>query len=259
MPGQNMGQTNGVEAVPNDGKPEHQLPYTPHGLQAYKSHKALEGYDSSAENEEYRGTPDNNTDFNDPRELCEPLGFPRMNHYHVGETVIYQNEFSMAMLYQNDQRFRIIWTDGRDLARLLVDGGVHVGKGWAKDKATQIRRPAFYGYSVGKWSDDTTLVVETLGTLPEDRVWLDETGRPISDQIHVTETFHRVDHDHMDWTETINDPKMYTKPWVTMKAHMVLANPHQNPPSIICSPVEIKKYYEEYGNVVSGVDDGKKK
>ncbi len=64
---------------------------------------------------------------------------------------------------------------------------------------------------------------------------------------------------HLDWTEEINDPKMYTKPWVTMKAHMVLGNQHQNPPEIICSPVEIKKYYEEYGNVVSGVDGGSKK
>ncbi len=181
-------------AEPNDGKPErNQLPYTPLQLQAYKSHKALEGYDSAAENEEYRGTPDNNTDFNDPRELCEPLGFPRVNHYHVGETVIYQNEFSMSILYQNDQRFRIIWTDGRDVPT-LVDGGVHVGKGWAKDSNTD-QEARFYGYSVGKWTEDTTHVVETLWTLPEDRVWLDESGRPISDQVHVTETFHRVDHD----------------------------------------------------------------
>ena len=113
--------------MPNDGKPEHQLPYTPYGLQAYKSHKALEGYDSAAENEKYRGTPDNNTDFNDPREMCEPLGFPRMNHYHVRQTAIFQNEFSIAMLYQNDQRYRVIWTDGRDVPT-LVEGGVHLGK-----------------------------------------------------------------------------------------------------------------------------------
>ena len=241
--------------MPNDGK--HQLPYTPYGLQVYKSHRALEGYDSAAENQEYRGTEDNNTDYNDPRELCDPLGFPRMNHYHLRQTAILQDDVKIAMLYQNDQRYRIIWTDGRDVPT-LVDGGVHLGKGWAKDSNTD-QEARFYGYSVGKWADDTTLVVETLGTLPEDRVWLDETGRPISDQLHVTETFHRVDHDHMDWTEMINDPKIYTKPWVTMKAALKLSDPHQDPQAIICSPVEIKKYYEEYGNVVSGVTDGNKK
>ena len=29
----------------------------------------------------------------------------------------------------------------------------------------------------------------------------------------VQETFHRVNHDIMELTLTINDPKMYTKPW----------------------------------------------
>jgi hypothetical protein len=252
-----LNQTMGVLAAPNDGKPGRpQLPYSPYGLQSYKSHKALEGVDSAAENGEFRGTQDNNTDFNDPRELCEPLGFPRMNHYHVGQTAIFQSEFSIAMLYQNDQRYRLIWTDGRDVPT-LVDGGVHLGKGWAKDSNTD-QESQFYGYSVGKWSDDTTLVVDTLGTMPEDRVWLDETGRPISDQLHVTETFHRVDHDHMEWTETINDPKMYTKPWVTMKATLMLTDPHQNPSVIICSPVEIARYYELYGNPASGVNGSKK-
>jgi hypothetical protein len=250
-------QPDGVKAMPNDGKPEHQLPYTPYGLQAYKSHKALEGYDSESENEKYRHIPDSNVDSNDPRVKCEPLGFPRMNHYHVGQTEIAQEEFKIVILYQNDERYRIIWTDGRDVPT-PIEGGVHLGKGWGTDSNSD-REQRYYGYSVGKWVDDTTLVVETLGTMPEDRVWLDETGRPISDQVHVTETFHRVDHDHLELTEMINDPKMYTKPWLALnKAAFNLGNPHQDPTAIICSPLEIEKYYEEYGNVVSGVDAGKK-
>src|SRR5712692_3741343 len=39
-------QAGGVAAMPNDGKPEHQLPYTPYGVEQYKSHKALEGKDA---------------------------------------------------------------------------------------------------------------------------------------------------------------------------------------------------------------------
>src|SRR6478752_10619388 len=41
-------QAGGVKAMPNDGKPEHELPYTPYGLEIYKSHKALEGKDALA-------------------------------------------------------------------------------------------------------------------------------------------------------------------------------------------------------------------
>ena len=234
-------QAGGVAAMPNDGKPEHQLPYTPYGLEMYKSHKALEGKDAVAP-----------AFFNDPRDKCEPLGFPRMNHYNLRMTQILQDDFKVALMYEYDRRYRTVWTDGRDMPK-LVDGGVQLGQGWGSDSG-HVREQRFYGYSVGKWVDDTTLVVETVGTMPEDRVWLDSTGRPISDQIHVTETFHRVDHDHLEWTEMINDPKIYTRPWVTMKILMVLASPHTDVMEMYCSPVEMEKYYQSYGNAVSGVD-----
>ncbi|PYU35548.1 MAG: hypothetical protein DMG31_03795 [Acidobacteria bacterium] len=234
-------QAGGVAAMPNDGKPEHQLPYTPYGLETYKSHKALEGKDAVAP-----------AFFNDPRDKCEPLGFPRMNHYNLRMTQILQDEFKVALMYEYDRRYRVVWTDGRDMPK-LVDGGVQLGRGWGPDSG-HVREQRFYGYSVGKWVDDTTLVVETVGTMPEDRVWLDSTGRPISDQIHVTETFHRVDHDHLEWTEMINDPKIYTKPWLTMNILMVLADLHTDVMEMYCSPVEMEKYYQSYGNAVSGVD-----
>jgi hypothetical protein len=234
-------QAGGVAAMPNDGKPEHQLPYTPYGLEQYKSHKALEGKDAVAP-----------AFFNDPRDKCEPLGFPRMNHYNLRMTQILQDEFKVALMYEYDRRYRVVWSDGRDMPK-LVDGGVQLGQGWGPDSG-HVREQRFYGYSVGKWVDDTTLVVETVGAMPEDRVWLDSTGRPISDQIHVTETLHRVDHDHLEWTEMINDPKIYTKPWVTMnKLLLVLADPHTDVMEMYCSPVEMEKYYQSYGNAISGV------
>jgi hypothetical protein len=58
----------------------------------------------------------------------------------------------------------------------------------------EVREQRFYGYSVGKWVDDSTLVVQTVGMMPEDKVWLDLTGRPISDAARVEERFHRVNH-----------------------------------------------------------------
>ena len=39
-------QASGVQLKPNNGRPENQLPYTPYGLELYRSHKALEGADA---------------------------------------------------------------------------------------------------------------------------------------------------------------------------------------------------------------------
>jgi hypothetical protein len=54
----------------------------------------------------------------------------------------------------------------------------------------------------------------------------------------------------------ISDPKIYTKPWVTMdKMPMILADPHTDVMEMYCSPSEMQKYYELYGNDASGVGD----
>jgi hypothetical protein len=233
-------QANGVKAMPNDGKPEHQLPFTPFGSETYKSHKALEGADAVLPGF-----------YNDPRDKCEPLGFPRMNFYNVRETQIMQNEYKIAMLYEYGEAWRVIWTDGRELPK-VVEGGVRVGN--------EIKDPRFYGYSVGKWVDDTTLDVQTVGMMPEDRVWLDTAGRPISDALRVEERLHRVDHDHLEWTVTIDDPKMYTKPWVAMnKFPMKLENPHKDVMEMYCSPSEMERYNKLFGDPSSGGDGAEPK
>ena len=227
----NAVQAGGVQTVPNDGRPEHQLPYTPYGLQLYKSHKPLEGYDAVGPGEE-----------NDPRELCDPLGVPHVNHYQLRQTQIFQDDVKVVVLYQYDNRWRIIWTDGRELPK-VIEGGVQIGN--------EQREQRFYGYSVGKWVDDTTLVVQTVGTMPEDRVWLDATGRPISDQIKVTETYHRVNYDTLELSETIDDPKIYTKSWATLdKLPMKLLDPRTDVMEFYCSPVERSRY----NNLTDGPD-----
>jgi hypothetical protein len=182
-------QPAGVIAMPDDGKPEHQLPYTPLGLQTLKSHKALVGV-----GEVLPGF------YNDPRDKCEPIGFPRTDFYNLRETQILQNEYKVAVLYQYAEIWRVIWTDGRTLPK-VVDGEVLVGK--------EVREPRYYGYSVGKWVNDTTLVVDTVGTMGDDRTWMDLAGRPVSDRLHVTEEFHRVHDDRLELTVTIDDPKRW--------------------------------------------------
>ena len=64
------------------------------------------------------------------------------------------------------------------------------------------------------WDGDTTLVVDTVGF--NDKTWLDRLGHPHSEQLHVTERFHRVNFDHLELGITMEDPKALVKPWTTV-------------------------------------------
>jgi hypothetical protein len=226
-------QASGVKAMPDDGKPEHQLPYSPLGLETLKSHKPLEG-----SNAVLPGF------YNDPRDKCEPIGFPRTDFYNLRQTQILQNEYKVAVLYEYAETWRVIWTDGRELPK-VVDGGVMVGN--------EFKEQRYFGYSVGKWVDDTTLVVQTVGTMGDDKTWMDPAGRPVSDALRVEERFHRVDSDHLELTVTIDDPKMYTKPWVAMnKFPMKLQDPHTDVMEMYCSPSEMERFNKLVGNPSSG-------
>ena len=103
-----------------------------------------------------------------------------------------------VMLFESDTIFRQIFTDGR--------------------KHPEDPQPSWLGYSVGKWNGDS-LVVETVGVLPF--APLDMLGHEHSDAMRVTEQFRRRDFGHMDVLVTIDDPKIYTKPF-TYKIPMYL-------------------------------------
>ena len=133
-------------------------------------------------------------DVNDPVDFCEPQGFPRMDLHHLGVIEIAQTTNQVVYVDQFDNNWRVIWTDGRALP---------------KDP-----EPRWNGYSVGKWEDDYTFVVQTVGL--DERTWLDNAGRPHSDSLRVEERFHRVDRDTLQITVTIDDPKFYTRPWVAL-------------------------------------------
>ena len=96
----------------------------------------------------------------------------------------------IGILYESDNAWRQIFLDGRELVNNFL--------------------PAYLGYSTGKWDGDT-LVVDTRGF--NGKTWLDQTGKPTSDALHVTERFRRTDFGHMEIQITIDDPKVYTKPW----------------------------------------------
>jgi hypothetical protein len=201
----------GAGAMPSDGWPDHEPPYTKEGLAAYHEHKPVFGIDAVAP-----------AQTNDPVKGCDPQGFPRDDLHGGGPAQILQTPVQVIILYGGQYKdWRVIWADGRALP---------------KDP-----EPTWTGYSTGKWVDDTTFVVETNGM--DDRTWLDNAGRPHSDELRVEERFHRVDSNTLEFTVIINDPKYYTKPWAALdKETFKLAPADSSVGEGRCAPSEMSLY-----------------
>jgi hypothetical protein len=204
----------GAKNMPDDGKPEHLLPFTPAGLAAMEPHKP--GFGTRAVE------PD---EINDPVNSCDPQGMPRQDLYEVRSTQIVQTPKKIVLLYEYNKIWRVIWMDGRQLP--------------------QDPEPQWYGYSVGKWIDDYTFVAETVGTDP--RTWVDNAGRPHSGEMRIEERFHRVNRDRLELTVTLTDPKFYSKPWVALdKFPMNVVPDDFHVREMVCSPSEYQQYLKTF-------------
>lgn len=165
--------------------------------------------------------------INDPLSIyADPGGFPRNLLFELRPVQIVQTPNSVLMLYMWEKRWRTIWTDGRALP--------------------EDPDPRWYGYSVGRWVDDTTFVVETVGM--DERTWLDNSGNPHSDQMRVEERYHRVGQNLLELTVTIDDPKTYTKPWTPRnRLPLRLLPPDTDLMEMIPSASEAAAYRQQMG------------
>jgi hypothetical protein len=66
------------------------------------------------------------------------------------------------------------------------------------------------GTNNGRWEGET-LVVDVTGL--NGLAWLDRNGDFTSDKVHVVERFTRAGPELMNYTATIEDPSVFTKPW----------------------------------------------
>jgi hypothetical protein len=66
------------------------------------------------------------------------------------------------------------------------------------------------GWSNGRW-EGNTLVVDSTGFI--DQTWLDRAGNFHSDALHVIERFSTLTPDALMYEVTIEDPKVFTRPW----------------------------------------------
>ena len=135
---------------------------------------------------------------------CNPQGIPRLLFFPRPVEFI-QLPNRLIQVFQWHRAFREIWSDGRKVPA---------------DPDT-VR---WYGYSAGKWEGDE-FVVNSFGF--DDRTWLDQYGYPHSDQMKLEERYHRIDHDTVEMTIIVDDPKIYTKPWVSEKKTWSLLSPEE--------------------------------
>jgi hypothetical protein len=162
----------------------------------------------------------------DPGLHCLPLGIPRVMGGHFQ---IVQTSGLVVILFESltGPAFRIIPTNGRPHPKDID--------------------PSFLGDSVGRWEGDT-LVVDVIGL--NDQTWLGGTDdiqeppgfprtKPLpfelihSDQEHVIERYTRKG-DILTYEATVEDPVMFTKPWVITPRHFKIGDPNDRLEELIC-------------------------
>jgi hypothetical protein len=98
------------------------------------------------------------------------------------------------------------------LTLIVYEGCAHVWRQIFTDGRQHSKgpNPSWLGESIG-WRDGDTFVVDTIGL--NGKTWIDQSGLPTTDALHVIERFRRVDLGHLEIEHTVDDPNAYTKPW----------------------------------------------
>lgn len=208
-----------VAGQPDEKNIARPLPYTPAGLKALQANKPTAGV---------RAVPYGSQ--NNPVDVCDPAGFPELNLYQFRVVEFAQAPDQVVALYQFYDTWRVIWTDERQFP--------------------QDPEPKFLGYSIGKWVDDYTFVVQTIGMDP--RSWLDNAGRPHTFNAKVEERYHLVDYDTLELTLTIDDPEYYAQPWQALNKFVL----HRlqdgfDMQEVRCSPSAVRDDAKILNNVIS--------
>jgi hypothetical protein len=124
----------------------------------------------------------------DPLNQCFIPGVPRIMYLDF-PFQIFQTSEAVAMAFEWSLDYRLIHMD-RSQHLEAID--------------------SWMGDSRGRWDGDT-LVVDVANF--NDKTWLDMAGDFHSDALHVVERYHMTSPDTIQYEATIEDPKVFTKPW----------------------------------------------
>jgi hypothetical protein len=126
-------------------------------------------------------------DTGEPELQCYRPGVPRAN-YMPFPFQIFQTPKEILVVYEYKGAVRTIYMDpNRDPP----------GESWD-------------GWSNGRWEGDT-LVVDVTGFT--EHTWFDRAGNFHSDELHVVERYTPLSPYHIQYEATIEDPKVFTRPW----------------------------------------------
>ena len=123
----------------------------------------------------------------DPETKCYLPGVPRITYMPYPFQIV-QSPTTVLIAYEYDNASRIVYMNSKEEA--------------AAD--------SWMGWSRGRWEGET-LVVDVTGF--NDRTWFDRAGNYHSDALHVIERYTPIDADHLMYEATIEDPKVFTRPW----------------------------------------------
>jgi hypothetical protein len=124
----------------------------------------------------------------DPESKCYLPGVPRIT-YMPYPFQIFQTPKHIAITYEYVHAVRRVYMDTPH-----PEGPIE----W------------FMGDSRGKWDGDT-LVVDVIYFT--DQTWLDRAGNFHSNALHVIERYTPISANHINYEATIQDPKVFTRPW----------------------------------------------
>ena len=131
----------------------------------------------------------------DPEGYCLPPGGPRM----------------MATPYQME----VIQLPEHKRILMVFEGATHIWREIYMDDRKfpegDALNPTYLGYSIGRWQDKDTLIVENKGF--NENSWLDYFGHPHTEMMAVTERWTRPNKQTMHYEATVNDPGAYTRPF----------------------------------------------
>ncbi len=178
-------------------------PMTPWGKQRYLAAKPSYGPRSVGDSTDYV----NPTTGKD--QGCLPPGVPR----------IYIQPFALEFIHTPGRVLEYFEFD-HHVRQIFTDGRKH-----PKDPDL-----TWMGDSIG-WYEGDTLVIDTVGL--NDKTWVDRSGLPHSDQLHVTERIRRPSHDALELKITIDDPKAYTETWTGYRNYKL--EPSWNIKEFICA------------------------
>ena len=193
---------------------------TPMGKKLFEQNKPLGKYSPAGTNDQTVRS-------------CDPYGFPRSAIDEIRGIAFGTMPGRIILMSQFQDAWREIWMDGRQLP---TNAG-------SDEKGSP--DPKYYGYSVGHWEDDYTLVIDTTGV--DERTWLNGTGYPHTVNAHFQERYKRTSHNGLELTVIVDDPELYTKPF-TLGKYKFRWIPNQMLDEKLCIPSDVIEYLKAVGD-----------